>query len=91
MYRTALRSSPSAAGLRAAIRPTTTQIAVSGSARRFASTGRAAKKGTWKGTAVRWGLAIGALYFYNTSPIFNDEVQGKLRHANTQTNAPDSR
>ncbi|KAL2015419.1 hypothetical protein VTK56DRAFT_5514 [Thermocarpiscus australiensis] len=67
MYRTALRSSPSA--LRA-IRPTT----LASGTRRFLSTAPANKKGTWKGTAVRWGLAIAAVYFYNTNPIFADEL-----------------
>ena len=66
MYRAALRSSPSA--LRT-IRPT-----VASGARRLASTAPAKKKGTWKGTGLRWGLAIGAVYFYNTSPIFADEL-----------------
>ncbi|KAH6631284.1 hypothetical protein F5144DRAFT_570576 [Chaetomium tenue] len=66
MYRTALRSAPSA--LRAA-RPT-----LSSGSRRFASTTATSKKGTWKGTGFRWGLAIAAVYFYNTSPIFADEL-----------------
>ncbi|KAH6857117.1 hypothetical protein B0I37DRAFT_369205 [Chaetomium sp. MPI-CAGE-AT-0009] len=67
MYRTALRSAPSA--LRAA-RPT-----LGSGSRRFASTtAKTSKKGTWKGTGFRWGLAIGAVYFYNTSPIFADEL-----------------
>lgn len=65
MYRAALRSSPSA--LRA-VRPT-----VSSGSRRLLSTA-SPKKGTWKGTGLRWGLAAGAVYFYNTSPIFADEV-----------------
>ncbi|KAJ4416282.1 Oxidoreductase [Neurospora sp. IMI 360204] len=70
MYRTALRSSQSA--LRA-IRPTTSPSAlVSSGARRFASTSSAPKKSTWKGAAVRWGLAVAAVYYYNTSPIFSD-------------------
>jgi len=67
MYRTALRSAPSA--LRAA-RPT-----LASGSRRFASTtAQTSKKGTWKGTAFRWGLAAAAVYFYNTSPIFADEL-----------------
>lgn len=40
--------------------------------RRLASTGPV-KKGTWKGTAARWGVALGAVYFYNTSPLFADD------------------
>ncbi|KAJ4285935.1 Oxidoreductase [Collariella sp. IMI 366227] len=69
MYRSALRSTPRAVR---AIRPTTL---TSFSARRLASTAPADKKrSTWKGTAARWGLAVAAVYFYNTSPIFADEV-----------------
>ncbi|KAK0620861.1 hypothetical protein B0T14DRAFT_522280 [Immersiella caudata] len=68
MYRTALRSSP---GALRAIRPTT----LASTSRRLASTtSAAAKKGTWKSTGLRWALAIGAVYFYNTSPIFADEL-----------------
>lgn len=39
--------------------------------RRFASS--SSRKGTWKGAAVRWGAAGGALYWYNTSPLFQEE------------------
>ncbi|KAL2120231.1 hypothetical protein VTJ04DRAFT_4257 [Mycothermus thermophilus] len=71
MYRTALRTAPSA--LRSAARPTLTSPC-----RRFASTSTSAaspkKKGSWKGTFLRWGLAAGAVYFYNTSPLFADEL-----------------
>ena len=71
MYRTALRSSPGAGrALRA-------QNVVAGS-RRFLSTAPADKKRTWKGAALRWGVAIGAVYFYNTSAIFADELPGML-------------
>lgn len=54
-------------------------------ARRFASTeggtggGAAAqaaptrKSRSWKGTVVRWGLAAGAVYYYNTSTVFAEE------------------
>jgi hypothetical protein len=52
-----------------AIRPT-----VASSSRRLLSTAPATKKSTWKGTGLRWGLAIAAVYFYNTSPIFADEL-----------------
>ncbi|KAK1758839.1 mitochondrial intermembrane space import and assembly protein 40 [Echria macrotheca] len=74
MYRAALRSSPSA--LRA-LRPANV---VSGS-RRFLSTAPAQRKGTWKGAGLRWGLAIAAVYFYNTSPIFADELPPQSRPA----------
>ncbi|KAK4121538.1 hypothetical protein N657DRAFT_647705 [Parathielavia appendiculata] len=66
MFRTALQSTPRAVR---ALRPK-----LASGPRRFASTAPANKKGTWKGTALRWGLAIGAVYFYNTSPIFADEL-----------------
>ncbi|KAK4183496.1 putative intermembrane space import and assembly protein 40, mitochondrial precursor [Podospora australis] len=69
MYRSALRSSP----LRA-IRPSAgAQLVSAPATRRFASSS-SSKRGTWKGTGVRWGLAAGAVYFYNTSPIFSDEI-----------------
>ncbi|CAK7204690.1 Oxidoreductase [Sporothrix eucalyptigena] len=67
MYRASLRSS---AQLARAIR----HPAVSGGARRFASTTAGSSGGTWKGSVARWGLAAGALYWYNTSPIFADEA-----------------
>ncbi|KAK4644027.1 Oxidoreductase [Podospora bellae-mahoneyi] len=55
--------------------PTTTSSLVTAPTRRFASTSASTKKtGTWKGTVVRWGLAGAALYYYNTSPIFADQV-----------------
>lgn len=63
MFRAAARTTP-----RVLRQPT---VAVG---RRFASTAPADKKYTWKGSAARWGLAIGALYWYNTSPMFSDEL-----------------
>ncbi|KAK9436509.1 intermembrane space import and assembly protein 40 [Metarhizium brunneum] len=43
--------------------------------RRFASTSTPAyKPRTWKGSAVRWGLALGAVYYYNTGSVFADEA-----------------
>ncbi|CAK7210844.1 Oxidoreductase [Sporothrix curviconia] len=79
MYRASLRSS---AQLARAIR----HPAVSGSARRFASTAAGSSSGTWKGSVARWSLAGGALYWYNTSPIFADEA---ARH-DTITRSPAS-
>lgn len=67
MYRASLRSS---AQIARAIR----HPAVSGAPRRFASTAAGSNSGTWKGTVARWGVAAGALYWYNTSPIFADET-----------------
>lgn len=47
------------------------------SPRRFQSTTRAAQKsGTWKGSAARWALAGGAVYYYNTSNLFAEEPEG---------------
>ncbi|KHN95028.1 intermembrane space import and assembly protein 40 [Metarhizium album ARSEF 1941] len=44
---------------------------------RFASTSAPAyKPRTWKGSALRWGLAFGAVYYYNTSSVFADEATG---------------
>ncbi|EJT78357.1 mitochondrial intermembrane space import and assembly protein 40 [Gaeumannomyces tritici R3-111a-1] len=67
MYRATLRSTARAARSAA---PTTTLTSTS---RRYLSFKPSDKPRTWKGAAVRWGLAAGALYWYNTSPIFADE------------------
>ncbi|KAI3393924.1 hypothetical protein diail_3486 [Diaporthe ilicicola] len=69
MFRAAVRSTP-----RALRQPSTTASA----GRRFASTAPADKRYTWKGTATRWGLAVGALYWYNTSPMFADELPSRM-------------
>ncbi|KAM0283981.1 hypothetical protein ACHAQH_002176 [Verticillium albo-atrum] len=66
MYRHTIRSVPRAAS---ALRQTTVRSAP----RRFASTAPADKPRTWKGSALRWGLAGAAVYYYNTSTIFADE------------------
>lgn len=66
MFRAAARSTPRA------LRQST--VASSATARRYASTAPADKRYTWKGTAARWGLAVGALYWYQTSPMFADEL-----------------
>ncbi|GJN76392.1 mitochondrial intermembrane space import and assembly protein [Purpureocillium lilacinum] len=43
--------------------------------RRFASTASPADKPrSWKSSALRWGLAVGAVYYYNTSSVFADEA-----------------
>ncbi|KAH6989137.1 hypothetical protein BKA56DRAFT_629043 [Ilyonectria sp. MPI-CAGE-AT-0026] len=69
MYRTTLRSAsrPVIASLRSTARA---------APRRFNSTAAAPsnKPGSWKGSAVRWGLAFGAVYYYNTSPVFADDA-----------------
>ncbi|KAJ3476827.1 hypothetical protein NLG97_g9003 [Lecanicillium saksenae] len=67
MYRTALRSAsrPAVAGLRAQ--------ALRSAPRRFASTSPADKSRSWKGSALRWALAGGAVYYYSTSSVFAEE------------------
>ncbi|KAK2002994.1 hypothetical protein LX36DRAFT_651638 [Colletotrichum falcatum] len=66
MYRSAVRSTPRALS-------TARQSAIRAAPRRFASTTPADKPRSWKGSALRWGLAAGAVYWYNTSPVFADE------------------
>jgi len=64
MYRLALRATPrisQSAALRCA------------APRRFASTAPANKHRTWKSSVARWGLAVGAIYYYNTSTAFAEE------------------
>lgn len=46
--------------------------------RRFASTASPADKGrSWKSSALRWGVAVGAVYYYSTNAVFADEATGK--------------
>ncbi|KAM3554570.1 hypothetical protein ARSEF4850_006395 [Beauveria asiatica] len=68
MYRAALRSAsrPAVAGLRAST--------LRSAPRRFASTSPADKSRSWKGSAVRWALAGGAVYYYSTSTVFAEEA-----------------
>lgn len=41
---------------------------------RFLSTAPPAQKSrSWKSSTLRWGLAIGGLYYYNTTNVFADE------------------
>jgi intermembrane space import and assembly protein 40 len=40
---------------------------------RLISTGPAPKSRSWKNTALRLGLAGGAIYYYNTSSAFSEE------------------
>ncbi|KAF7554601.1 hypothetical protein G7Z17_g2806 [Cylindrodendrum hubeiense] len=68
MFRTTLRSAsrPVIASLRSSARA---------APRRFNSTAApSTNAGSWKGSALRWGLAAGAVYYYNTSPVFADDV-----------------
>ncbi|OAA80739.1 mitochondrial intermembrane space protein Mia40 [Akanthomyces lecanii RCEF 1005] len=68
MYRSVLRSAsrPAVASLRAQ--------ALRSAPRRFASTSPADKSRSWKGSAVRWALAGGAVYYYSTSSVFAEEA-----------------
>ncbi|KAI1371411.1 hypothetical protein F4677DRAFT_435550 [Hypoxylon crocopeplum] len=66
MYRSALRSAPRVAN-------SFRQTALSTNGRRFASTSPANKKRSWKSAVARWGLAVGAVYWYSTSAAFAEE------------------
>ncbi|OAA69125.1 mitochondrial intermembrane space protein Mia40 [Cordyceps fumosorosea ARSEF 2679] len=68
MFRTALQS-----GSRPATSALRTQ-ALRSAPRRFASTSPADKSRSWKGSAVRWTLAGGAVYYYSTSSVFAEEA-----------------
>ena len=49
---------------------------VASPARKFLTTSAAPKKRTWKGAAVRWGLAGAGLYYYNTNDLFAGQEEG---------------
>ncbi|KAG5927113.1 hypothetical protein E4U53_002923 [Claviceps sorghi] len=71
MYRATLRTASRQAltGLRAQTPRSAPQL------RRLASTTSPADRPrSWKSSALRWGLAIAALYYYNTSPVFAEEA-----------------
>ncbi|PNY24980.1 Intermembrane space import and assembly protein 40 [Tolypocladium capitatum] len=57
--------------------------AVRAAPRRFASTASPTSRRPrgWKGSALRWGLAGGAVYFYNTSSVFADEASAQAMPA----------
>lgn len=57
--------------------------------RRFASTAPADKPRSWKGSALRWGLAGGAIYYYNTSSVFAEEPAA-ARTVTAPNSFPDS-
>ncbi|UZP35259.1 hypothetical protein NXS19_003075 [Fusarium pseudograminearum] len=71
MYRNTMRSAsrPVIASLRSST--------IRAAPRRFASTAPADKPRSFKGSLARLGLAFGAVYYYNTSPIFADEAISK--------------
>ncbi|KAF9880210.1 mitochondrial intermembrane space protein mia40 [Colletotrichum karsti] len=83
MYRSAARSTPRA--LSAA-----RQSAIRAAPRRFASTASPADKPrTWKSSALRWGAAVGAIYWYNTSPVFAEEPAPRTIPAPSQFSESD--
>ncbi|KAG6267737.1 hypothetical protein E4U49_007815 [Claviceps purpurea] len=46
--------------------------------RRLASTASPADRpSSWKGFALRWGLAVAAVYYYNTSTVFADNFEAQ--------------
>ncbi|KFX88098.1 hypothetical protein O988_09152, partial [Pseudogymnoascus sp. VKM F-3808] len=51
---------------------------VASPSRKFLSTSAAPKKRTWKGAAVRWGLAGTGLYYYNTTDIFAEQEEAAI-------------
>ncbi|KAF5664548.1 mitochondrial intermembrane space import assembly 40 [Fusarium denticulatum] len=72
MYRTTMRSA--SRPVIASLRSNTIRVAP----RRFNSTATPADKSrSWKSSVARLGLAFGAVYYYNTSPIFADEAISK--------------
>ena len=77
MYRVAVRT---------ASRQTLGSLRLAPAQRRMASSAVKAGPRTWKGTALRWGLAIGAVYYYNTSSVFADEMARK--YTGKKTNNP---
>ncbi|OBT47089.1 hypothetical protein VE00_03119 [Pseudogymnoascus sp. WSF 3629] len=58
-------------------RALTSRVASSPS-RKFLTTSAAPKKRTWKGAAVRWGLAGAGLYYYNTTDIFAEQEEAAI-------------
>ncbi|KAG4444181.1 hypothetical protein IFR05_000278 [Cadophora sp. M221] len=70
---------------KSALRATPRRIASSrnalprSSARRFLSTAPPSQKSrSWKGSAVRWGLAGAGVYYYNTSNLFAQEPEAAI-------------
>lgn len=47
-------------------------------ASRLLSTAPPKKSRSWKSSAARWTVALGAIYWYNTSPLFAEEPEGEL-------------
>ncbi|KAI1626496.1 chromosome transmission fidelity protein 18 [Exophiala viscosa] len=52
--------------------------------KRFASTSRVNARRSWKSSALRWGVAIAGIYYYNTSPVFAEQPQHNLLNPNLE-------
>ncbi|EEH42244.1 uncharacterized protein PADG_07064 [Paracoccidioides brasiliensis Pb18] len=81
--RSVLRASSSSSSSSSAPTPRHIRLA---QARRYISSDSPApsrKPRSWKGTALRWALAAGAVYYYNTSSVFSEEPSFSLRHASS--------
>lgn len=44
------------------------------------------KSRSWKNSALRWGLAVGAVYYYNTSSVFEEGPEFALQNSSAQQN-----
>lgn len=66
MFRPAMRAAPRAARL------TLSSTRAGGS--RFVSTQPPhLRSRSWKSSALRWGIAVAGIYYYNTSPVFAEQ------------------
>ncbi|KAK5062995.1 hypothetical protein LTR84_005071 [Exophiala bonariae] len=52
--------------------------------RRFASTTPVNGRRSWKSSALRWGIAVAGIYYYNTSPVFAEQPQHHLLNPNLE-------
>ncbi|RMZ80010.1 hypothetical protein DV738_g3070, partial [Chaetothyriales sp. CBS 135597] len=58
--------------------------------RRFVSTQPTTKRSrSWQNSALRWGLAIAGIYYYNTSPVFAEQPHDGLLNPNVDAPALD--
>ncbi|KAL3423944.1 mitochondrial intermembrane space import and assembly protein 40 [Phlyctema vagabunda] len=76
MFKSAIRTAPR--------RVLTPRLAIqTGSPRRLLSTAPPTRKSrSWKSSGLRWGLAIGAVYYYNTSTAFAEEPEAAIQQLN---------
>ncbi|TVY83093.1 Mitochondrial intermembrane space import and assembly protein [Lachnellula suecica] len=71
MFKSAIRAAP-----RRVLPP---RSAINTSRGRFLSTAPPTRQSrSWKSSAARWGLAVGGIYYYNTSNVFAEEPEGWL-------------